>query len=365
VAGEPRRFIMPYNFKTGQNQESLAAASRALSPELVLDPAWNVLPWTDDASSGLMSTHILWAYHFNSGGTALVNSVSVPGLMGTSPAVSGRFSVQGFGAAYSGDANVLTQTSSGSSTLAANFLYGANPGTVTFEGLVPGRTYRATFLSVGWDETPTTRNITFETSDSRLTVDQNVYGNNQGLRLDHVFTATAATHTVTLKAATGTFHLYALVLSIQGKVPARVADWKLTEFGARSFDLALTNDDVDPDEDGLPNLVEYALGSNPQVKNRSAFDLPEAVTLPGSIEARRFTFPYAAGSGDLRYRLLHSSNFGAWSELFRFDLSTGVTSQLPGVSGEIDAENRTVTVTLTDPSLFQAPSFWRLAVEGL
>jgi hypothetical protein len=315
VAGQPQRFVIPYDLRTGQNEANLATAARQLSPQLYPDSAWTVLPWTNDGSSGITPGQTVWAYRFNSTGTTSVGSVPVIGLTGTSPAVSGRFSVQGFVAAYPGDQNVLTSGAGGSSVLAANFLFGANPGTITFEGLTPGVTYRATILSVGFDEAPVARNVTFSSTAGERTVEQNTYGKNQGIRIEHTFTATAATQAVTLTPATdATFHL-------------------------------------------------YALRSNPQAANRSGFALPVPITLTGSVEARQFTVPYQPTSGDLVYRLRHSTNLGTWTDAFRLDLATGTITQRPGVSGTADATTRTVTVTITDLSLFAPPSFWRLSVE--
>ena len=364
VAGQPQRFVIPYDLRTGQNEANLATAARRLSPQLYPDSAWTVSPWTNDGSSGVTPGQTIWAYRFNSTGTTSVGSVPVIGLTGTSPAVSGRFSVQGFVATYPGDQNALTSGAGGSSSLAANFIYGANPGTITFEGLTPGVTYRATVLSVGFDEAPVARNVTFSSAAGERTVEQNTYGNNQGIRIEHTFTATTATHAVTLTPATdATFHLYALALSVEGEGSLTFANWQQTEFGPQAFNPALADDDEDPDRDGLPNFLEYALRSNPQAANRSAFTLPVPVTLPGSVEARQFTLPYQPTSGDMVYRLRHSTNLGTWTDAFRLDLATGRITQLSGVSGTADATTRTMTITITDLSLFAPPSFWSLSVE--
>jgi hypothetical protein len=87
------------------------------------------------------------------------------------------------------------------------------------------------------------------------------------------------------------------------------------------------------------------------------------VVLPGSVQGRKFTFPYQANSGDLAYRIRQSSDLVTWRDVYRFDAATGVSTQLPGVSSGIDADTQTVTVTLTDMSLFAPPSFWCLVVD--
>ncbi|MFO1459740.1 MAG: hypothetical protein U1G08_10035 [Verrucomicrobiota bacterium] len=364
VAGRPQRFAVHYNLKLGNAGENMVEAVRRLPSGLFPNPGWSVFPWTDDPSSGLNPALTAWAYHFNSDETASVGSVLVPGLPGISPAVDGRFSISGFVAAYPGDQNALTSGSDGSAILAANFLYGANPGTVTFHGLTPGVSYRAIFLSVGWDEAPITRSIDFSSSAGRLSVSQNTYGNNQGIRIEHVFVANATSHVVTLTpAATETFHLYALALNVESDSRVTFSDWNQLEFGARSFDPGVSGEDGDPDGDGLPNFLEYALRSDPQAKTPSAFVPPAPVLLPGSVEARRFTIPYRAGAGDVVYRLQQSRDLVAWTDVYRHHPAAGVSSQLPGVSGAADDGTQTLTVDITDPGLFAPPSFWRLVVE--
>lgn len=365
VAQKPHRFVLNFDFRSGRNQERIEAAARQLAPALQPAAAWTVAPWDDDASTGIVPGNTLWAYQFNSPTPAIVNGVSIPSLGGVAPAVPGKFSVQGFTAILPGDQNVLTAGGGGSAILGANFLYGANPATITFEGLTPGRSYRATFLSVGWDDAPTTRRIAFSSPAGSLTVEQNQYGNNRGIRIEHTFQASAATHVVTLTPeAPETFHLYALALSTEGVSSRKTfADWKQAEFGADSFNPEIAGDDADPDGDRIPNVLEYALRSGPLVPNGPSFGLPAPVTLAGGVEARRFVLPYQPTSGDVVYRIRQSADLATWKDAFRLDLATGAITQLPGVSSVTDPVGGTVTVTITDMGLFAPPSFWCLTVE--
>ena len=41
--------------------------------------------------------------------------------------------------------------------------------------------------------------------------------------------------------------------------------WQAAEFGINTNNPAISGDDADPDGDGVPNLMEYALGRNPLV----------------------------------------------------------------------------------------------------
>ena len=364
VANQPRRLLINYDFKSGHNGDNLAQAARQLTPELYPSTAWTVLPWSDDGTSGISPGRTLWAYHFNSTAATEVASVPVVGIPGNAPAVAGRFSVQGFPNTFTADHNALTAGNGGSAVMAADFLWGETLATVTFEGLTPGQTYRATFLSVGWDEPPLARSVTFKHGTNSLSVSQNVYGNNRGLRVDHTFIAAAPTHVVTLTpASVDTFHLYALALSGEGRITTTLADWKQAEFGADAFNPSISGDDADPDGDQIPNLLEYSLRSSPKAFNASGFTLPEVVTLPGAVEGRRFTIPYQANSGDVVYRLRRSTDLANWTDVFRHSPTAGTGTQVPGVTGKADANAQTLTVTIDDLGLFAPPSFWRLTVE--
>lgn len=364
IAGKPTRTVLVHDFRTGRSLKDVNALVQSLVPRLALVSSWTVSPWGDDASTGLNQSSTLWAYHFNSAAPATVNSVAVPGLTGIAPTVPGRFSVQGFVAPFPGDQNVLTSGTGGSAILAADFIYGANPGTITFEGLTPGQSYRATFLSVGWDLAPMQRNVTFSNAVNASTIDQNAYGNDQGIRIDHTFTAVAATHAVTLKpSAPETFHLYALALSGLTEGGSTLSDWKKDRFGDNALNLAVAGDDADPDLDGIPNFLEYALRSNPQGRDAASFGLPTPVRLADGTEARQFILPYQPTSRDLVYRIRQSKDLGAWADAFRLNLATGDITQLPGVTTNVDPVSQTVTITITDLSLFAPPSFWCLTID--
>lgn len=364
VAGQSRRFVLNYDFGGGQNAGQLDTAARLLSPSLYRASSWTVSAWVNDASTSLNPDSILWAYHFNSPVPATVNSVGVGGLTGVAPAVPGRFAIEGFVGAYSGDQNGLTAGTGGSAVLGADFIYGANPGTITFEGLTPGQSYRATFLSVGFDAAPTQRSVAFSNSVNGLIVEQNAYGNNQGIRIDHTFVASETSHRVTLHPMTGpTFHLYAMALSRVTDGNRTLGGWKLDRFGADALNPAIAGDDADPDGDEIPNFLEYALRTNPQGSDPASFGLPTPVQLADGTEARQFVLPYQPTANDVVYRIRQSKDLGAWTDAFRLNLATGGITQLAGVSSTLDPESETVTVTITDLNLLAPPSFWCLTVE--
>ena len=364
VLGEPQQLAFQFNLGNGQSTVDIASATRLIAPDLYPETSWTVAPWTDDASSGISANRTLWAYQFNSAGTAMVQSVPVVGLPGVNPSVSGHFSMQDFGFTFSGDQNLLTAGSGGSPALASNFIYGAFNGVITFEGLTPGDTYRATFLSVGFDEPPYPRSVTFGSPIGNRTIEQNRYGNNHGIRIEHTFTASANTHTVTLNpTADGTFHLYAMALSTDGEIPMTYADWQLTEFGADSYNPRIAGGSARPMGDNFSNFLRYALRASADDGNPPRFTLPTEISLPSSIEARQFTFPYQSRASDVIYRIRQSGDLVTWTDVFQLNTATGTITQLPGVNGQADPNSQTVTVNITDLSLFTPPSFWTLTVQ--
>jgi len=56
--------------------------------------------------------------------------------------------------------------------------------------------------------------------------------------------------------------------------PIPVGDWRSANFGASAIDAAIAGDSSDPDGDGWPNLVEYAVGTDPLAPTQLLFGLP-------------------------------------------------------------------------------------------
>lgn len=157
---------------------------------------WEVASWTDDVTSGVDSQYVYThAYNFGSAANPLINGILFTGVAGINPSVAGKFAAAHFGNVFGGDANNIT---GGSSTLARDFIYsGANVDSgdyqsITITNLTPGAEYVATIYSAGWeDPTTSARWATFSVGDDRLTVNQDQYGNNNGIRISHRYTAGA------------------------------------------------------------------------------------------------------------------------------------------------------------------------------
>ena len=171
------------------------------------DSGWSYGSWSDDASSGVDSsktyTH---AYSFGSSTPTTINGINFTGVTGVNPAVAGSFSTAGLPNVFNTDANNVT---GGSQLLANDFLY-SNAGlveSVTLNGLIPGGEYVVTLFSVGWEDG--TRAATFSVGNDRLTVNQDQFGDNNGLIVSYHYVATGNSITLSYVPLQGnTFHTY-------------------------------------------------------------------------------------------------------------------------------------------------------------
>jgi len=167
--------------------------------------AWSYAAWTDDATSGVDGTKTYThAYNFGSATPTTINGVNFTGIGGGNPAVAGSFSTAGLPNALNGDANNVIE---GSRQMANDFLYGGTVQSITIDGLTFGKSYVATIYSVGWENG--TRAATFSVGNDQLTVNQDHFGDNNGIRFSYAFTASGSSITLTfvpLQAAS--IHVY-------------------------------------------------------------------------------------------------------------------------------------------------------------
>jgi hypothetical protein len=64
----------------------------------------------------------------------------------------------------------------------------------------------------------------------------------------------------------------------------------------------------------------YALRRHPLVSDTSLVP-----TLTGPVDAREFTHRYQAAASDLRYIIQRGTDLSGWTEIYRYDGSTGLT----------------------------------------
>ena len=173
---------------------------------------WSYAGWTNDASSGVDDarayTH---AYDFgNPAPGTVINGVTFKGVVGASPGIPNEFSIVGLGSVIGSDAaNVVVSAGGGSAALAKRFIYGGNPGQFVIGDLVPGLEYIATFYSCTWEVGQRTQ--TFSYGDDRMTINQDQFGDKQGIRISYRYIAPpigAITLTQTPLLPAGTFHTY-------------------------------------------------------------------------------------------------------------------------------------------------------------
>jgi hypothetical protein len=156
---------------------------------------WTVEAWNDDATSGVDVNYVYThAYSFGAAANTVINNIAFTGVAGGNPSVANQFSTVFFGNVFANDANNVT---GGSRILANDFVYGGtvpagNFQTLTIKGLTPGTNYVATIYSAGFDSPgPTIRWATFGMGEDRLTVNQDQFDNNNGIRVSCRYTADA------------------------------------------------------------------------------------------------------------------------------------------------------------------------------
>lgn len=165
---------------------------------------WSYAAWNDDSTSGVDGgktyTH---AYSFGAAVDTVINGITFTGVGGGNPS-SSAFSTAGLAAVFNGDGNNIT---GGSRQLANDFLYNGFPASITINGLIPGTLYVATIYSVGWENG--TRAATFSVGNDRLTVNQDQFGDNNGIRFSYRYVATGTSITLTYTPLEGnSIHTY-------------------------------------------------------------------------------------------------------------------------------------------------------------
>jgi uncharacterized GH25 family protein len=138
------------------------------------------------------------------------------------------------------------------------------------------------------------------------------------------------------------------------------AAWQTSWFTAGDIATGQTTPTTDFDRDGLPNLLEYAFGTNPKAMNVSP------VTPNVSGNKIQISFPCDATCTDITYTVQASSNLTAWTDIAK---SVGGATTVPVVV--LSAPLSTVlpdsglgqrTVTVTEAAPFTGKRFLRVKV---
>jgi hypothetical protein len=203
----------------------------------------------------------------------------------------------------------------------------SNPGTATgvyiagqagagFELAVPAdTTVRTLKLYVGVRSAQGKLEVSLSDGSALAWTDnsvQNASGTSNALYTIH-FRAASAGHTLVVKwtsqtlfnPASGNVTLQAATLALTS-----LDAWRASYFSASELaDPNISGDTADPDGDGIPNLLEYALNGNPKVANASIRPQP-------SILADHLTLNYTRrkAATDVTYELQASSELtGGWT----------------------------------------------------
>lgn len=232
----------------------LAAVALALcltpTAMAALPNGWYNSGWTNDANSGIAMGKTLWAYHFGSPLPATINGVSVPGIETLPAWVANRFEITcSTPQIHYGDSNQLTALRGpGSAVMAANAVSGGESMTIRISraNLGTGHTYTVSLYTVGVDPAPTQREATLHVQGHLpfMTpfgnrVDENLYGNNVGMRVDAIFIYSSSTDVqVSINSPGSPFRLYAVALTEGVPAPGPVEPSLIT--------VTTTADEDDP-----------------------------------------------------------------------------------------------------------------------
>ncbi len=255
-------------------------------------------------------------------------AVSVFGLLGGGL----QFSSPTYGTQQNSNSVTITVNRAGGSTGAVHVGY----ATTTGGSAIAGQDYTATSGTLNWasgDTAAKTFNIL-------------ILNNSQ-----------AGTRTVflTLSNATGGAYLSSpsnAVLTITNITPplSSYATWKLAHFGVNATNSVVAGDNADPDGDGVPNILEYAFGTDPMTANTTHPLLGIAISNHFNLQFNR-----NLSATDLTYSAAANFGFpGIWSNLATYLPGTGWTTNTPGStvteSGTNGSPpNQTVGVIITDP----------------
>jgi len=136
-----------------------------------------------------------------------------------------------------------------------------------------------------------------------------------------------------------------------------IQSWRQTNFGT-SANAGNAADNADPDKDGVPNLVEYGLGMNPNVSNQTGLPTYTIATGSGVI-----SFGRNLAATDVTYLVQASNDLVTWTSLATRTAGSGSWSTLAGVvltdpgTGPVSVKDN-VTVAA------QSPRFMRVAVTN-
>jgi len=95
-------------------------------------------------------------------------------------------------------------------------------------------------------------------------------------------------------------------------LPQPIETWRQGSFGTNANRIGVSGNNADPDNDAIPNLLEYAFALDPLAASDAG--LPTGhLTEIGGTNYLTLTFQRPAGAVDLTYTVLVASNLHAWT----------------------------------------------------
>ncbi len=97
----------------------------------------------------------------------------------------------------------------------------------------------------------------------------------------------------------------------------RFAGWRAAYFDEEErADPSISGAEADPDGDGIPNLLEFALGLDPRTPDTGALPVPQVRPADGQGGEEYLTleFSHPAGLSEIEYEVRLSSDLADWSE---------------------------------------------------
>jgi hypothetical protein len=140
--------------------------------------------------------------------------------------------------------------------------------------------------------------------------------------------------------------------------------WKTAHFGDNATNSAIADDFADPDHDGMPNLLEYAVASDPNVAGNDG-------NLSADLQSGlKLTFRRNTRASDVTFVLQYSGDLVSWSPLVTYTAATGWAVNTAGAtvneSGVISSSpDQYVVVNVSDSAStdVNGTRYFRLAVH--
>ncbi len=119
-----------------------------------------------------------------------------------------------------------------------------------------------------------------------------------------------------------------------------IALWKDQNF--TGSDPAVTGNDADPDGDGIPNLMEYALGLDPNQR-----DANNGITIEKAENATFLLYSKNTNATDISYEVQHSTDLRANSWL-----AANVAEQIIGTGSDVQYIKASMGIPASETKLF-------------